>query len=804
MIVTMRWQYVPMLPAVLVLSIFFVSTGLDMSTASAQTQAFSIAGVVTDRTSGEASIGTAVMIFLDTTSVASPLPVADALKHPIRGAITNKFGFFSLAKVPPGHYFLVIKALGYKRDTRRVTIADQSLRIDIHLDLEVKEKEIVVTGDREPKPTQRISSVDVKPEMLQHLPALSGETDIFRALQLLPGVKQSSEISSGLYVRGGSPDQNLNLLDGVIVYNPSHLAGFMSTFNSDAIQDIHLIKGAFPAEYGGRLSSVLDLTMKEGTKEKISGTAGVSMINSRLTVEGPLGENSTFMLSGRRMYLDLLLALAPKPDPNTITPDYYFYDLNGKINFKLGETDHLFVSGYFGRDVFSAPQDSLVSDIFWGNSTANIRWWHIMSPSLFTNFSAIYTDYVFNADLEDTHVGAPSDNNFKSVSGVRDYMLRGEAQYFPSDEHTMKFGLEATEHRFRADASASIGDFARIDQTPTIFNSIDAALYGQDEWKITPALSSNIGTRLYYFQDGGYFRVEPRVALAYNLTSDVQLTGAFSMGNQFLHLITRNDITLPTDVWFPSTKEIKPEQATQYVLGVQTHLFDNEYFFSVEGYYKSMKNLYEYKDTASFSLDVPLESAFTSGTGEAYGIEFFLNRQIGPFTGWLGYTLSWTSRLFPELNNGLPFYPRYDERHDIQAVFTYRIGETWEFGATWTYSTGQAYTMPTGQYGFSPDPQNSFNYQYGNNTEYSSRNGWRLPAFHKLDLNFTHSFSWFSLPWQVSINIYNAYNQKNVFAEYVERDYSNYNYSNTTVPPYSLHQITLFPIIPTFGLSCKF
>jgi len=760
--------------------------------AFAQGASYSIAGVVTDKTSGETVIGAAAMIFPDSTVTG----------HPIRGAITNKFGFFSLAKVAPGNYYLVVKALGYKRAVQKVSVSDRSVRSDLSLEVEVVDKEVTVEAERAPAPTRSISSVDVKPEMLQHLPSLGGETDIFRALQMLPGVKASSEISSGLYVRGGSPDQNLTLLDGVIVYNPSHLAGFMSTFNSDAIQDIHLIKGAFPAEYGGRLSSVLDLTMKEGTKEKISGTAGISLINSRLTIEGPIGEDVTFMLSGRRMYLDLLLALAPT-DSNSVTPDYYFYDLNGKINFKLGESDRLYLSGYFGRDVFNIPlsTDSQISDIFWGNATANLRWSHIVSPEVFTNFSAIFTNYVSNIDLEDKHYDAANNANFKSVSGVRDVMLRGEAQYFPNEANTFKFGVEATQHHFRADASAVLSEFTHIDQSPTVFNSLDASIYGQDEWKITPLLSSNIGTRLYYFQDGGYFRVEPRIALAYNLTEDVQLTSAFSIGNQFLHLITRDDITLPTDVWFPSTALIKPEQAMQYVLGVQTHLFDNEYLFSIEGYYKSMKNLYEYKDTASFSLSVPLESSFTSGTGEAYGVEFFLNKQIGAFTGWLGYTLSWTSRLFPELNNGQPFYPRYDERHDIQAVFTYRLGAKWEFGATWTYSTGQAYTMPTGQYAFDPTPSHQLPYEL--NTDNTQRNGYRLPPFHKLDLNFTHLFSWFKLPWQFSINIYNAYNHKNVFAEYVERDY-NYNYSDNTKAPYVLHQITLFPIIPTFGLSCKF
>jgi hypothetical protein len=772
-----------------------VATLVTINASRAQSS-HSVAGIVTEGRSGEAVIGAAVALFPDTSLKGKP----------VRGAITNKFGFYSMAGVPEGTYQLVVRSLGYGRLVREVKVDKGSVRLDLQLVQEsIAGGEVTVEGQKESGVTRRISSIDVKPEMLQHLPSFGGETDIFRALQLLPGVKSSSEVSSGLYVRGGSPDQNLTLLDGVIVYNPSHLAGFMSTFNSDAIQDIHLIKGAFPAEYGGRLSSVLDLTMKEGTKEKVTGTAGVSLINSRLTVEGPLTENSTWMISGRRMYLDLVL-LATSEQYRREAPRYYFYDLNGKVNYRLNASDRLFVSGYFGRDVLSVPQsadDSTFADIHWGNSTLNLRWSHIFSPEMFVNMSGIYTDYGFTVDLEDRSSRANPDDNFKSVSGVKDYMLRAEGTWFPHPDHTVKFGTEATEHRFRADASADIGDFGRIDAHPTILNSIDIALFGQDEWRITPLLNSNIGVRGYYFEKGNYFRLEPRLAFAYTVADNTEVTAAFSLGNQFLHLITRNDIALPTDVWFPSTATIKPESALQGVLGYQTHLFDNAYLFSVEGYYKSMKNLYEYKDTASFSLNVPLESSFTSGTGEAYGVEVFLNKQVGSFTGWIGYTLSWTKRFFPELNNGKPFYPRYDQRHDIQATITYALSDTWEFGASWVYATGQAYTVPIGQYSFPSEPGVNNGYSwYDSRLDYTERNGYRLPAFHKLDLNFTNKFTWFGLPWQFSINVYNAYNHKNVFAQYLQRDYSYYD--NNESQAYKIHRVTLFPIIPTFGLSCKF
>ncbi|MEP7217966.1 MAG: TonB-dependent receptor, partial [Bacteroidota bacterium] len=647
----------------------------------------SAAGIVSEKKSGELITGATITLLKDTTGNQQ------VTGEKIRGAISNKYGFFSIPGIAPGSYILSIRSIGHQTQRIPITIADgKSVRVDVQLEMQdLQQNGIVVEGTKERSSTASISRVEIRPEFIQQLPAIGGETDIFRALQLLPGVKSVSEISSGLYVRGGSPDQNLTLLDGVIVYNPTHLGGFLSTFNSDAVRDIKLIKGAFPAEYGGRLSSVLDMTMREGTKEKISGTAGVSLINSRLTVEGPITDNATFMLSARRMYLDLMLLAVSNPDS---VPRYYFYDFNGKINYRLSESDRIFLSGYSGRDVLNGPPaDRDKFEIGWGNLTANARWMHIVSPTLFTNFSAIVTDYDFSTFIQTTdNLGNPS-SGFKSVSGIRDYVLRAEAQYFPNDDHVIKAGLEGTEHRFRADATSEILDFGKIDQTPTILKSLDASLYLQDEWKISPLFSTNIGARFYYFQKGNYVRLEPRISAAYNLTENVSLKGAFSTGNQFLHLITRNDIPLPTDVWFPSTTTIKPSESYQGVLGLESYFDDRTYLFTVEGYYKKMKNLLEYKDTVSLSLDVPLETSFTAGDGDAYGLEFFLNKQIGSFTGWLGYTLAWTQRTFPELNGGKPFYPRYDRRHDISVVLTYKLGESWEMGATWVYGTGQAFTM---------------------------------------------------------------------------------------------------------------
>lgn len=757
-----------------------------------------ISGIVTEQISGEVVIATSVLLYRDS--------VPSAPMRPYRGASTNKFGFYSIANVPAGAYVLVVRALGYQQVQHSVSIADTATTVRVNLQLyndDIHIGEVTVEGSREQSATPPISVVDIKPDFINQMPSLGGEKDVFRVLQLLPGVKAASEISSGLYIRGGSPDQNLVLLDGVIVYNPSHLGGFLSTFNSDALLDIRLHKGAFPAEYGGRLSSVIDMTMREGTKEKVKGSGGISLISSRLTVEGPLNDDATFMLSGRRMYLDLLIPLV---DGNGEAPRYYFYDFNAKLNSKLSENDRLFVSGYFGRDVlFSPNSDSFKDDQFdisWGNATANLRWMHIVSSSLFTNFSFIYTKYKFGTSLKENN-----NSNFEVFSGIQDLMLRGEAQYFPNEEHIVKMGIEGTLHTFRvgAETNAANRDLDGVQINTNNISSLDASLYAQDEWKITPQLSSNLGARLYYFDKGSYIRFEPRVSASYELAEGMHIKGAFAAANQFLHLIVRNDISLPTDLWFPSTETVQPASSMQGVLGFSTLLLENEYLLTAEAYYKTMNNLYEYKDNAAFAFGAPLDSQFTTGTGVAYGLELFLNKRLGSFTGWVGYTLAWTERTFSELNGGKAFPPRYDRRHDISLVLTYKLGESWELGASWVYGTGQAYTVPSGQYTFQPingsDAGNNFSSSYTRN-DYTERNAYRLPAFHKLDLNFMHKFSWFGLPWELSLNIYNAYNHKNTFAQTI--GYDNSSFSSEGYPKKVVKRITLFPFLPTIGLSFKF
>ena len=752
-----------------------------------QTISGSIAGTVAESGTGEAVIGISVMLFEDSVAVNERVS--------LRGVSTNKFGFFSLPNIPYGQHFLVVRGVGFRTLVQKVHLSSENNQLLLTVRLESEPillQEIEIRGERQSNSTSTVNTIDISPKILQQLPSLGGEIDLFRTLQLLPGVKTISEISSGLYVRGGSPDQNLNLLDGVIVYNPSHLAGFISTFNPDALHNVRLIKGAFPAEYGGRLSSVIDITMKEGSQEKVSGAGGISMLSSRLTVEGPINDESTFMISGRRVYFDLLLKLFGKPRE---APTYYFYDFNMKANYRLSETDRIYVSGYLGDDVLEAAEEIQDQyEILWGNRTGSLRWMHIVSANLLTNITLSHSRFRFSTRIvDDNSFGDRED--FSTLSQVNDYTIRGEVQYFPNETHTFKTGGEITWHSFRA-AASMVREFLSAQH----LTSLDASVFVQDEWKISQQFSTNLGLRAYYFKSGNYLQMEPRLSVSYSFTDQWKMNASSCVAHQFLHLVVRNDIVFPTDLWFPSTSTIPPGKSVQYTFGMETTVLGDHFLLGIEGYHKQMSHLLEYKPNADFSIGIPLESQFTKGSGRSYGIEFFLNRRVGELTGWIGYTLSWTTRTFAGLNKGKPFSTRYDTRHDISAVAAYRLGERWELGATWVYRSGQAYTSPTGQYYFlHPDDR----YIVGPYLDYSGLNSHRLPAFHKLDLNFMYKFRWFDLPFQLAINIYNAYNQRNVFAQFFDTTFE-YGPGNTVKRTVKARRITLFPFLPTLGLSFKF
>ncbi|KXK54829.1 MAG: TonB-dependent receptor plug [Chlorobi bacterium OLB7] len=797
---------------------------LLIGASGAAAQGVTISGSITEANSGEAITGATVALFRESDSI-----------KPARGGISNRFGFYSIPNVAPGRYNLVARSIGAQQRVQSILIPESrvltlvesgdttastsesasecriSLIADSGADVtatrlniclqpkQVTGREVVVVAER--YDDAAISTVAIDPQLSKKLPSLGGEPDIMRTLQLLPGIKAGSEISSGLYIRGGSPDQNLILLDGVTVYNPSHIGGFLSTFNSDAIRDVKVMKGIFPAEYGGRLSGVVDMTMREGTKEKFSGAAGISLLNSRLTVEGPISDDISFMVSGRRMYMDLAMKLAGNPED---VPDYYFYDLNGKMNWRLSESDQLFVSGYSGRDDFRTdPSGTDQLLLNWGNATANLRWSHIVSPTIFTNFSAIFTNYDCSSTLMQVVMSSPQ-SGFKTYSQIRDITARGQAQMFAGEDHIIKTGFEVTNHQFSASASDVVSELEKVGAAPTTLGGTEGGFFLQDEWQITPRLQANIGARASYFSNGNHLRIEPRVSLAYSITDNITARGGYSANNQYLHMITRNDIALPTDIWFPATARVKPATAEQVAAGIETRLFDNQVLLSVEGYYKSMNNLLEFQDTASFSLLAPLESSFTVGDGKAYGVEVFLNKQIGALTGWVGYTLSWADRTFAELNRGKTFYPTFDRRHDISVVATYKLSDSWEVGASWVYATGRAVSVPTGQFIYQRDNGRSATYAPESRYDFIERNGYRLPAFHKLDLNFTHNFQWFALPFALSLNVYNAYNHQNVFSQAVDTDFAENATTGESYQKHVLQRTTLFPTLLTVGISCKF
>ncbi len=748
-----------------------------------QTTGCTIAGVIKDSLSGQFVIGVNVILYKDTA------------QSPFRGTITNRYGFYSLPDVPPGEYFFVVRSIGYKSIQQKIEItsSQKALRMDFKLsEQEVLLPEVVVKDKRESDIANQISVINISPEMIKNLPTMTGEVDLFRTLQLLPGIKISTEISNGLYVRGGSPDQTLTLVDGVIVYNPTHLGNFSSTFNTDAISDIKIIKGAFPANYGGRLSSVIDIKLREGSKDKFKSRFSLGMINSSIVMEGPLGENSTFMITGRRMYYDQLQNIIYQ---GSILPKYNFYDLSGKFTFNINESNLINISGFMGRDRIYAGSKSFVDyDIQWGNKTLNASWTTISSPTLFSVNSISFTNYSFEVFLKDKQ-GLQS--NFFTSSDLKDFTFKRETEFFPSESNRIKFGAEVSLHNYKLVSSDFyIGKVERDLNANTDQVSLEGVLYVADEMGITDWFSANIGARGYYFKERRKLSLEPRIALSFIPYNELYVRLAYARSHQFLHMIVRNDISLPTDLWYPSNEKIPPARSDQFVVGFEKYLQGGIYQLSVEGYYKSMNDILEFNPSATFSLNSKIDDQLTSGKGEAYGIEFLLNKRVGELTGWIGYTLSWTRRKFEELNRGRIYYPRYDRRHDVSIVLTYTLDENWTISSSWVYGTGQAYTLPSGQYSL-PDLGSNYN---SIRFDYIGRNSYRLPAYHKLDLSIGYKFKLNNLDMDANLSFFNVYNRKNPFAQFITYELD--PATNKSVP--KLKQLTLFPFIPALSLTAKF
>lgn len=772
---------------------------LGATTAQAQpAPRFTISGYVRDGATGESLPGVAVV-------------------HPAsgQGTTTNPFGFYSLTlPAAPDSVRLLVSSLGYERQ-RLVQQAARSFTHDFRLKATSAELAgVEVVGSREEKLTEttRMGTISVPVAQIKLLPALFGETDVLKVLQLLPGVQSGGEGSSGLYVRGGSPDQNLILLDGTPVYNASHLFGFFSVFNADAIKNVELIKGGFPARYGGRLSSVVDITMKEGNMQKFHGEGAIGIIASRLTLEGPIKKDTaSFIFSARRTYIDILARPIIKAQAEGVSAGYYFYDLNGKLNWKLGARDRLYLSGYSGYDEFYADDESTRGEEFykqnsalgWGNRTAALRWNHLVNDRLFMNTHLTYTRYQFN-------VGVSTEDRFDDngqlrtekfalnyLSNIQDLSLKSDFDYVPNPNHYVRFGGQYIRHQFRPGAQQTSGstDPAQNVATGRRIGADEASLYAEDDVKLTERLKVNVGLRLNNFlvDKKLYPSLEPRLAARYLLTEDWSLKAAYARTTQYVHLLTNSGIGLPTDLWVPATATVKPQRAQQVSVGAARNLrFRGEDFeLSFETYYKPMQNLIEFREGADFlgTSDSNYESKVTSGQGRAYGGELFLQKKSGKTTGWVGYTLAWSTRRFPDLNQGRTFPYKYDRRHDFKVVVIHEFSPTLTLSGTFVYGSGNAVTLSQGRYSLGPN--------YGENFEdYGTRNSYRMAAYHRVDLDLSHTKK---KRWGEVVNsfsVYNAYSRKNPYFIYLGRGAGS--------EQLSYRQVSLFPILPSFSKTFRF
>lgn len=783
-------------------------------------QDYTLSGVVRAAESGETLIGASV--------------VAPAFK---RGTYTNEYGYFSLP-LPAEADSVEVRFIfaGYQTLTKKIAWS-ADVRLDLDLSSVTLDEVVISAESNQAKvnstqmSTAQISMVEAK-----KLPALFGEVDIIKSLQLKPGVSSGSEGSSGIYVRGGGPDQNLVLLDNTVLYNPSHLFGFFSTFNSDAVKDVQLYKGGFPAQYGGRLSSVIDVKMNEGNRKHLNFKGGLGLIASRLTVEGPLvKDKASFMLAGRRTYVDLITrqineANADNPDFNLI-PDYFFYDFNAKANYEISEKDQLYLSGYLGRDRFSFDDETFDFGFDWGNTNATLRWNHLFSNKLFLNTSISFTDYEYLIDA------GTSAFSFQLGSQITDGAARMDFTWQPNAKHTVRFGAQGIYHRFlvgRVDAGAQDSSFSF--SSGDKYFAEEFGVYINDDFEVNSRIKINYGLRISAFHNDSvwYANPEPRVAVRYSLNDNTSLKVSYARMTQYLHLVANSGTTLPTDIWYPSTGQVKPQFSDQVAGGLSMALGES-WFLSNELYYKWLGNQIDFKDAANLFVNNDLESEFVFGKGWAYGNEFYLEKTRGALTGWIGYTLSWTYRQFegftpggevdPEgiINGGEPFFPQSDKRHDLTVVGIYEfprswigsIKKTWPFrkmdgislSVSWEYRSGNAYTLPGGlQFYAGEGFINNLVSQGTDGTlptlvpDFVERQNVRLPAYHRMDIGLVLRFKPKWGESDLTFSAYNAYNRRNPYFVFQDPILG-----EGDVPiGYSLQQVALFPIIPSVTYNFRF
>lgn len=675
------------------------------------------------------------------------------------GTTTNSYGFFSL-EIPKDSVEIVVSYLGFK-DLRLIVTEENKDSLTFAMetqsnDLDVVEITVSKTSLEEVHEDIQMSSIQLPVKDLVKLPSLGGETDILKIVQLMPGVQAGSEGQNGMFVRGGDVDQNLVLLDEAVVYNLGHLFGFFSVFNPDAIKDMTLIKGGFPSDYGGRLSSVIDIKMKEGNMKRFHARGGVGLLSSRLTVEGPIiKDKMSFIISGRRTYIDQVLKWTGSFLP------YYFYDLNAKVNYKISEKDHLYFSSYLGNDVLDlnareADEDGDFSFGFTlGNTTSTLRWNHVFNEKLFANFTALYTNFDYNIE------GDFTETSLFISSAIDDIGTKADFEYYLNKENKFKFGAMTTYHIFRPNIVNTQGLIEELLQNNSgaQINTGEFALYGGHEYqKDSSDWVFKYGVRVTgsTVNDGIYFGAEPRAAMQYIINKNNNIKWSYSNMRQYMHLVSSSTVALPTDLWYPVTKSIKPQISDQVAIGYSHYNRTIRSHITVEGYYKWMQNLTEYREGANLLLNDEFEDELLQGVGESYGAELLIKKDQGWLTGWLGYTLSWSKRRFDELNNGEWYFARYDRRHSFSAVSSMKLSEKWNASFVWVYSTGSRFTPQIGYYAV---PNSSFS-GIDLIPEYADRNSVKMSPAHRLDVNFVYKSrdtKKFKSEWH--FGVYNLYNR---------------------------------------------
>jgi len=750
---------------------------------------YTISGTVKAQKTGESLIGASIRI-----------------SNPPTGTTTNEYGFYSLV-LPAGEYHLSISMAGMKEKEMDMVLTGNTVA-NIFLEEEIKDlQEFTVkassVGRSLKSPQMGMERLSM--EEIKNIPVFLGEKDVLKTIQLLPGIKSAGDGNSGFYVRGGAADQNLILLDEAPVYNPSHLLGFFSTFNSDAIKNVVVYKSGMPAQYGGRLSSVVDVKMNEGNNKEFAANGGIGLIASRLTVEGPIEKDkSSFLISGRRTYADLFLKLSK--DTNVNRSRLYFYDLNAKVNYKLGDKDQLYLSGYFGRDVL---QQDNVAGINWGNITATARWNHLFNSRLFSNTSLLFSNYNFKI------INKESGNEFTIFSQIRDWNLKEELQWYANSRNTLNIGFNSIFHTIRPGEISASKDAGLNPITFAWRYSLENAVYATNTWKASDKVSFTYGLRLSAFSilgKGDYYRFdpsgkitdtmhyspgqvvktyvnpEPRVAAAYQLNTTTALKVSYVRNTQNLHLVSNSTSSSPTDRWVANTNVIKPEISDQVSLGYYKNLAHDQLELTVETYYKSMEHQIDYKNGANVYTNEPIETQLLFGKGRAYGIEWLLKKRTGRFTGWISYTLSKTERKIDGINDGQWYNARQDRTHDISVVGIYKLSKKWSLSADWVFYTGDAITFPSGKYKVDGDV-----YFY-----YTKRNAYRMPNYHRLDLGATCQLKQkkkFSS--ELNFSLYNAYGRENAYQITFRESKDDPNRTEAV-------QTALFRFIPSITYNFKF